>query len=56
MKIVNLSILFVFLVFSTAASGQKMKAEDVLAKHLESIGTVELKLPSELLKLSRLQK
>lgn len=41
MKIFKLSILFVFLVFSTSAFAQKMRVEDVLAKHLDSIGTAE---------------
>ena len=41
MKIFKLSVVFVLMVFSTAAFGQKMKVEDVLAKHLESIGTAE---------------
>jgi len=39
MNIFKLSILFVFLVFSTSTFAQKMRAEDVLAKHLDSIGT-----------------
>ncbi len=41
MKIFKLSFLFIFLVFSNSAFAQKMKAEDILAKHLDSIGTAE---------------
>jgi hypothetical protein len=42
MKIIKLAACFVlFAVFSASVSGQKLKAEDVLAKHLESIGTAE---------------
>ncbi len=42
MKIFNFAAGFLLLVvFSVSAFSQKMKAEDVLAKHLESIGTAE---------------
>lgn len=41
MNIFKVSVFFVCLVFSTSVFAQKMKAEDVLAKHLESIGTAE---------------
>lgn len=41
MNIFKLSMLFVFLVFSTSTFAQKMRVEDVLAKHLDSIGTAE---------------
>ncbi len=41
MKIFKVSVFFVCMVFSTSVFAQKMKAEDVLAKHLESIGTAE---------------
>lgn len=41
MNIFKVSVFFVCLFFSTSAFAQKMKAEDVLAKHLESIGTAE---------------
>ncbi len=41
MKIFRLSIVFVLLTFSVSAFAQKMKAEDVLTKHLDSIGTAE---------------
>ncbi len=41
MKIFKLSILFVSLILSTSTFAQKMKAEDVLAKHLDSIGTAK---------------
>jgi len=41
MNIFKLSALFVVLFFSTSAFAQKMRAEDVLAKHLDSIGTAE---------------
>jgi len=41
MKVFKLSILFAFLVFSTTALTQELKADDVLAKHLDSIGTKE---------------
>jgi hypothetical protein len=42
MKIFKLSTLFVFtFLCALSISAQKMKAEDVLSKHLESIGTTE---------------
>ena len=41
MKIFNLTILFVFCLFATSLFAQKMKPEDILAKHLDSIGTTE---------------
>lgn len=41
MNIFKLSTVFIFLFFSVSASAQKMRAEDVVAKHLESIGTAE---------------
>lgn len=41
MKIFNLSVLFIFLLFAASVFAQKMKAEDVIAKHLDSIGSAE---------------
>lgn len=41
MKIFNLAVLFVFCFFATSLFAQKMKPEEVLAKHLDSIGTAE---------------
>jgi len=43
MNIFKASVFFVCLFFSTSVFAQKMKAEDVLAKHLESIGTAEVR-------------
>ncbi len=43
MNIFKVSVFFVCFVFSTSVFAQKMKAEDVLAKHLESIGTAEIR-------------
>lgn len=39
MNVFKLTILFVFLFFSASVYAQKLRAEDVLAKHLDSIGT-----------------
>ena len=44
MNIFKVSVFFVCLFFSTSAFAQKMKAEDVLAKHLESIGTADIRV------------
>ena len=41
MKIPKLPILFITLIFAASTFAQKMKAEDVLAKHLESIAMAE---------------
>lgn len=41
MKISKLSILFVICLFAFSVFAQKMKPEDILAKHLDSIGTAE---------------
>lgn len=41
MKNYKLPILFIFLILSASAFGQKLKPEDILAKHLDSIGTKE---------------
>lgn len=41
MKIFNLTILVMFCLFTTSLFAQKMKPEDILAKHLDSIGTAE---------------
>ncbi len=41
MKNYKLSILFIFLLLSASAFGQKLKPEEILAKHLDSIGTKE---------------
>ena len=41
MKISKLSVLFMICLFAVSASAQKMKPEDILAKHLDSIGTEE---------------
>ena len=41
MKISKLSVLFMICLFAVSASAQKMKPEDILAKHLDSIGTAE---------------
>ncbi|CAN5828730.1 MAG: hypothetical protein H0X72_06255 [Acidobacteria bacterium] len=44
MNIFKVSVFFVCLVFPTSVFAQKMKAEDVLAKHLESIGTADIRV------------
>lgn len=41
MKIFKLSVLFVISLFAVSVHAQKMKPEDILAKHLDSIGTAE---------------
>ena len=47
MKIFKLSILFVSLILTTSTFAQKMKAEDVLAKHLDSIGTPQARIAAK---------
>ena len=51
MKIINFACItiFLFTVFTTAALAQKMKAEDVLAKHLDSIGTADARAAAKTL-------